>query len=412
MTADITRLFRDPEKQYHGLVHQQGRLPIDAEENHGADIAQWTDERRFVETIAPSGSPDDGFRISLAGAGTPVNFHIAAGSYYLGGSRVENAAPLDYRDQRNLNWLGFALDAEGANEAIGDARKFFVWLDAREALVTATEDSELLEPGLGGADGAARKRFAWRVRATPVAGPGCIDGAAQWLAARGWTGLVDPATGQLASGARLTVAFNPAHVDQDLCAPSLTPGFLGARNECFRVMVTRAGRYVWGQDDAAPLYRVRIENDSGGQKRRIVFIDLPRDEYARPRAGHTVELLRWDQLLPNRQKTAEAMGKFFTVSSGYVDDAVQVSAAVDADWIAWLNGAPASLLAPQEDPQHYFYLRLWSGGGQGAQPDIAFASADLTGTGLTVAFSVGRCRAMLGRSPPVPMPPPRSCPGR
>lgn len=388
MTADITRLFRDQDKQYHGLVHQQGRLPMDAEENHGADIAQWSDERRFVETIAPSGSPDNGFKISLAGGAAPVNFHIAAGSYYLGGARVENAASLDYRDQRNSNWLTFHYDAEQSNEAIGSAKKFIVWLDAREALVTATEDSELLEPGLGGPDGAARKRFAWHVRATPIpdAYAGCISGAEKWLDLMGWTGLVDPGTGLLASGATLTVSFNPADVDQDLCQPSLTPGFLGARNECFRVMVTRAGHYVWSQDDAAPLYRVRVE-DVGGQKRRFVFVDPPRDEYARPRAGHTVELLRWDQLLPNRQKTAEAMGKFFTVSSGFVDNAIQVSNPVDADWITWLNNVPVGALGPQDDPQYYYYLRVWTGGGQGTDPDIPFATADLPGTGLTLAFA-------------------------
>lgn len=389
MTADISRLFRDPEKRFHALVRQQGRLTLDAEENHGADIGQWSDETRFVETIAPSGSPDDGFRISLL-AGAPTDFRIAAGSYYLGGARVESSSALDYRDQRALNWLGFPLDAEGAAETIGPAvRKFLVWLDAWEATVTATEDSELLEPGLGGPDGAARKRFAWRVRATPVAGPGCLVGAAQWLTAMGWTGKVDPDTGQLSSGATLTVGFNPADVDQDLCAPSLTPGFLGARNECYRVMVTRPGRYVWSQDDASPLYRVRVENDGAGNPRRIVFLDTPRDEFLRPRAGHTVELLRWDQLLPSRQKTAEPMGAFFRVSSGYVDDAIAVSTDVDAAWTAWLAGLPAGLLSNHDDPneQRYFYLRVWTGGGAGNQPDIPFATVDLPGTGLTLAFS-------------------------
>src|SRR6185503_7782138 len=100
MTADISRLFRDPEKRFHGLVRQQGRLPLDAEENHGTDIGQWTDERSFVETIAPSGSPDDGFKIANAG-GNPTDFVIRAGSYYLGGSRIENPVALNYRAQRN-----------------------------------------------------------------------------------------------------------------------------------------------------------------------------------------------------------------------------------------------------------------------------------------------------------------------
>jgi hypothetical protein len=388
MSADISRLFRDRPKQYRSVVQQQGRVPLDADENHASDIAQWQDEDRFVETIAPSGSPNDGFRVGLAGGGNPIDFNFAAGSYYLGGSRVECPGGT-YRGQANGNWLGFPLD-DGAIGAINNARKFLVWLDAREAIVTATEDSELLEPGLGGPDTTARKRFSWRVRATPVAQPGCIDGATQWLAAMQWTGRVDPDTGLLTSGATLTVSFNPADVDQDLCQPSLTPGFLGARNECYRVQVTAPGRYVWGQDDAAPLYRVRVENVSG-QPRRIVFLDRPKDEYVRPRAGHTVELLRWDQLLPNRQKTADAVGAFFTVASGYVDDAITVSSNVAGGWINWLNTLPASALSDADDPleQRYFYLRVWTGGGGGGQPDIPMATADLTGTGLSLAFSAG-----------------------
>ncbi len=388
MSADISRLFRDRPKQYRALVRQQGRLPLDSDENHASDIAQWQDEDRFVETIAPSGSPNDGFRIGLSGAGNPIDFTIGAGSYYLGGSRVECPGGT-YIGQRDSNWLGFPLD-DGAVAAINNARKFLVWLDAREAVVTATEDSELLEPGLGGADTAARKRFSWRVRATPVTQPGCIDAAAQWLAARQWTTKVHPETGLLSSGATLTVSFNPADVDQDLCQPSLTPGFLGARNECYRVQVTGPGRYVWGQDDAAPLYRVRVENVSG-QPRRIVFLDRPKDEYVRPRAGHTVELLRWDQLLPNRQKTADAVGAFFTVASGYVDDAITLSSNVSAAWTAWLNGLPGTVLSSADDPleQRYFYLRVWTGGGAGAQPDIPFGTANLPGTGLSLAFSAG-----------------------
>jgi predicted RNA-binding protein with TRAM domain len=388
MSADISRLFRDKPKQYRALVRQQGRLPLDSDENHASDIAEWQDEDRFVDTIAPSGSPNDGFRIGLSGQNNPIDFTIGAGSYYLGGSRIECPGGT-YAGQKNSNWLGFPLD-DGAVASINNARKFLVWLDAREAVVTATEDSELLEPGLGGADTAARKRFSWRVRATPVTQPGCIDAAAQWLAAMQWTTKVHPDTGLLSSGATLTVAFNPADVDQDLCQPSLTPGFLGARNECYRVQVAGPGRYVWGQDDAAPLYRVRVENVSG-QPRRIVFLDRPKDEYVRPRAGHTVELLRWDQLLPNRQKTAEAVGAFFTVASGYVEDAITVSSSVDAAWTAWLNGLSGAVLSPADDPleQRYFYLRVWTGGGAGAQPDIPFATANLPGTGLSLAFSAG-----------------------
>lgn len=394
MSADITRLFPDRDTRFHALVRQQGRLPLDAEENFASDIGEWERDDAFVETIAPSGAPDDGFRITLPVAGPPADFSIAAGSYYLGGARIENPAVLTYRNQRQRNWLGFPLDAEGTSEAIGAARKFLVWLDAIDQTVTATEDAELRDPGLGGPDGAAARRFGWRVRATPVAGPGCVLARTQWLAAMGWTGKVDAGTGALKSGAPLTVVYNPAEEDQDLCAPSLVPGFLGARNECYRVMVSAAGRYVWGRDDAAPVYRVRVEA-IGGALRRIVFLTHPRDEHVRPCTGHTVELLRWEERLPNGQKTAEPTGRFFRVATGYSDGAITVSTPVDAALDGWLAGLPASALSP-EDPageQRYFYLRMWTGGGGAGQADHPFAPGDLTGTGLRLTFDPA---AMIG----------------
>jgi hypothetical protein len=226
------------------------------------------------------------------------------------------------------------------------------------------------------------------VRATPVAGPDCAAARSQWLATMGWTGLVDAGTGALQSGATLSVGFNPAEVDQDLCAPSLTPGFLGARNECYRVAVSRPGCFVWGRDDAAPVYRVRVEAVDG-QMRRIVFLTQPRDEQLRPRAGQTVELLRWDERLPNGQKTAEPLGRFHTVASGLVDGAITLSAAVDAATLAWLAGLPAADLSAEDAPgeQRYFYLRLWTGGGSAGQPDQPLAAGDLAGTGLSLGFS-------------------------
>jgi hypothetical protein len=387
MTADITRLFTDRDTRYHTLVRQQGRLPIDAEENFAADIAEWERDDAFVETIAPCGTPNDGFRITVPVAGPPADFTIAAGSYYLGGLRIENPAALTYRNQRGRNWLGFPMDAEGANEAIGNARQFLVWLDAIDQTVTASQDAELRDPGIGVPDGAAARRVGWRVRATPVAGPNCVLARQQWLAARGWAGRVDD-TGALRSDATLTVGFNPADVDQDLCSPALTPGFLGARNECYRVMVSRPGRYVWGRDDAAPVYRVKLEQ-VGGQLRKISFIDQPRDEHVRPRAGQTIELLRWDQLLPNRQKTAETIGTFHTVATGYADKAITLAANVDAALANWLAGLPAAVIGDEDpaDARRYFYLRVWSGGGRNNQPDNALADGDLAGTGLRLAFA-------------------------
>ena len=152
-------------------------------------------------------------------------------------------------------------------------------------------------------------------------------------------------------------------------------------------MCSRPGRYVWGRYDAAPVYRVRVEA-VGGVQRRIVFLTRPRDEYLMPRQGQTVELLRWDERLPNGQKTAEPLGRFFTVATGLSDGAITLTTPVETALTDWLAALPATALSSEDSPteQRYFYLRLWTGGGSGGQADHPFASGDLTGTGLRLTF--------------------------
>ena len=79
MTADVSRAFVDRNKHFRAVVHQQGRLPTDAEENQVAELAISAHDSEFDETISPLGTPDDGFRIVVP---TGVNdaFQIRAGT--------------------------------------------------------------------------------------------------------------------------------------------------------------------------------------------------------------------------------------------------------------------------------------------------------------------------------------------
>lgn len=372
MTADISRTFADPDKLFRSVVRQQGRLPTDAEENAAGEIAGWLHDAEFTETITPLGTPDDGFRITVsAGA-----LQIGAGSYYLGGARVENAASLAYPDQVKGNWL--------TQPATAPAGRVVVWLEVEERVVTAVQDAELLEPALRGPDGAGRTRLCWRVRQATTAATDC-EAALAGALGNPPAALVDPETGAILPTGKLTIGFDNDDVDQNLCAPKIETGYLGNRNNTFRIKRSRAGRFVWGEDNGAQLYRVTVDPD----KRTIHFLTEPRDEYLRPKAGQTVELLRGDVLLPNFEKVAEPDGQFFTVSGGYSDGAITVASDVDATWLAWLPSTPVDPDADPSIPRH-FYLRVWTGGGEGGQPDFAFTPGtprNLTGTGLTATFT-------------------------
>lgn len=373
MTADISRIFGDTDKFFRNVVRQQGRLPTDAEENHASTISMAAHETSFTETIAPLGTPDDGFKIAIT-EGTMDSVDILEGSYYLAGARIENDQDgLTYAGQVAGNWL--TLD-----ENIDPESTIFCWLEAEERLISPIEDSELIEPALVGADGAARTRMCWRVRQMETDATSCSEAMEAALEAEGLSGFHDPHTGSIQSSGQLSIGFDPNDIDLDLCKPAVEPGYLGNRNNCYRFKISRDGHFIWGEDNASHLYRVAI-NDAG----TISFFNEPRDEYLRPKAGQTVELLRGDVLLPNGEKIAEPDGPLYNVVSGYSDGGLTVLPDADyADYIDWFDALPD---APES---RYIYLRVWSGGGEDPTPDIPYTAntaKTLTGTGLSVTFT-------------------------
>ena len=163
MTADISRQSLRPAQKFTGVVRQQGRLPLDSDENEASDIARFALRDAVAEVICEAGSPDDGYRISApVVTNGALDFAIAAGSFYLAGLRCATEAETY---QAQPDWLTFPLDSPGPSIPTGTTtRTDLVWLDAWEQVVTATEDAELFERALGGADTTARQRAMARVR--------------------------------------------------------------------------------------------------------------------------------------------------------------------------------------------------------------------------------------------------------
>ncbi|HYJ28844.1 MAG TPA: right-handed parallel beta-helix repeat-containing protein, partial [Allosphingosinicella sp.] len=216
------------------------------------------------------------------------------------------------------------------------------------------------------------------------------------LAAQAFPGAsLDPDTGEIRSGALLTVGFATLDPLEDLCRPSAQQGFLGARNETFRVQVTQPGRFLWGRDNAAPLYRVQVGRDANGNPPRLLFLTTPNDEFGWPLAGMTIELLRWGSKLDNGEKAAEPQGLLLRVAAGYDPDqrSVQLLDDVPQLWDDWFTGPTAqSALNPRDaaDRRTYFFARVWSGGGAANaadQPMNVGTPVPLGDTGLTMTFS-------------------------
>ncbi|WP_270731630.1 DUF6519 domain-containing protein [Shimia sp. Alg240-R146] len=407
MAHDITRESFQRAKNYVSLRQQQGRVPLDSELNEGTDLQAEELRRMVQDLICAGGTPDDGFKISVTGDDADgdglfegladYDFDIAKGTFWIGGRRYDNLTNTTLMQQPD--WLQRGQGPESL-PTLAEAEQFdFLYLDAWEQDVSATEDSELLERALGGADGAGRRRRMARVQVVQNSASTCTQSMQDTFA-----GLTfDPDTKALRSAAGLTVDFTDIGVTDDLCAPQVQGGYLGAENETFRVKLTAPNRFIWGRDNASHLYRVRLDPIPGDEdadppeppRTQVTFITLPRDTHAHPLAGQSVELLRWNTQLPNGEKVAEPMGVLANIASDFDPSTKQILIDHDLDpaWNAWFGAEGADYINPMDtDAPTYFYLRVWTGGTGNADapdhliPDLAppLGETDLSSTDITL----------------------------
>lgn len=392
-THDLTRSAHDPTRHYSGVRMQQGRVLTDDDFNVARRIEEDDRRRTRLHVIGPAGSSDDGFRVRSpvadAGAdGDRVDFEIAAGTFYLGGHRLEREAAETFRLQRD--WL-----RNPGIEAPAAERRDLVLLHCWEQGVSAVEDEEILEPALGGPDTSSRSRLMTRVEVIPgVAADGCDEAFEAYLAARADAGL--GAYGPYADvvpDTTLTVGFSEAGPAPDLCSPQAVGGFLGAENQAIRVQLVDAGHLTWGFDNAAPLYRARLSADGA-----VLTLDTePADEAHHPLAGTVVEVLPWGAVLPNGEKLADELagGHLSRVAASYDPDSRQIGlttpvpAGFGEEWkerddAGQVGSARYGQIASQ-DP--YVFLRVWNRGEDlESPPAVPFAAepVPLGTTGLTV----------------------------
>ncbi len=437
-TEDISRYLFQPRKRYSGVRMQQGRVLLDSDWNEDERIDSEEIRRTLIDIVCAKGSSNQGFLVlestldDSAEVTLPdqnetkvetYNFDFANGSFYLGGLRFETETDAGMTESLLLQQDWLQIDASASNlpqrpSLTGTEISYdLVYLRGWEQCVTAVEDRELRERALGGPDTSVRIRRMRRVEVLQLTNEPktCAEAFSklqQMLSApiapdQGTSHPFDEFSCQLRSKALLTVAPDPDGVTDDPCKPAVASGYLGADNQAIRVQLTATDRFIWGYDNAAPLYRVQVKdipNVTNGERRKLKFLTLPRDQMAHPLAGQAVELIPWGAILPNREKVAEFQGKLFTVSTSYdpEDNSITIAQPVDLEWLNWLSrhneywSNPEAADEAEQEKQQYLYLRLWTGGsGDDQFPDHQFtpdtitpdAHVSLTGTGLQVKFS-------------------------
>lgn len=179
MKGEFSRNTYNPEKGYHSVRMQQGRVLLDADWNEQADILNAQHGRILRHTIGEHGGLEDGFFLALADAAAErPSLYLHPGSYVVAGVLCElggeEAIPLAAQPH-------FPGAAEHLATALAETEQALLYLAAWEEGVTAVEDPDLAEPALDGADTTTRTRIVWQVRALPLAdAPDPPSGAADW----------------------------------------------------------------------------------------------------------------------------------------------------------------------------------------------------------------------------------------
>ncbi|GHJ47485.1 hypothetical protein Cs7R123_48270 [Catellatospora sp. TT07R-123] len=372
MATDVARVSFDPGRRYTGVVPQQGRVSLEAEENEQYRIE---DEERLAELreiIGPAGTPDDGYKIIEDGG----DLVIGPGTMYVGGVRVHSGAKVRYSAQPD--WRDSSGDPQFRKP--GEAAHEHVVLQLTEYDVTAAEDPVLREVALGGPDGAARRRIVTRVRLLPTrakaCGPALRDDRKAWHV----EGLeFDPATMRLNSASRLLVAWDPPPSAPDPCEPTAAGGYLGAENQLIRVQVSAAyedGTFdlLWGYDNASMLYRV-----TAGSGTMLTLDRAPVDDYHFPRAGQPVQVLRAAADLDSADGVTEGW------AAALCGEVAALSEPYDPDTRTVVLPAPPPAVYLDADATPQLYLRVWEELRTGVKSGQTVA---LTGTGVSVTIEL------------------------
>ncbi|MEL6267484.1 MAG: hypothetical protein AAFR52_17860, partial [Pseudomonadota bacterium] len=373
--------------------------------------------RLLADLVCGHGSTNDGFRLSGAIPATAETVEpngtatydvtLEVGSFLLGGELHDwTGAPETLLSQ--ADWLQLTgEDRDALPPAPAAGRTDLVYLELFEQTVTAVEDREIRERALGGPDTSTRARPIRRIRVLPDTVADCTAAGAAMEAAvtapapgdtTNTPHAFDPVTCEVRSKARLTVGFSGPGPTADLCQPRVSQGYLGAENQAIRVQLTRADRFLWAYDNAAPLYRVQVSDPvlAPDGSVEIRFLTRPADPQLFPLEEAVVEVVPWGALLQTLEKIAAPTGHLARVTAAYDPGTatLRVAPAVPGAMLDWLvSPARDPILSPRDpvEEQRYLYLRVWQPGpGDGATLDHPFqpgVPVVLPGTGLELTFA-------------------------
>ncbi|MEP7300232.1 MAG: DUF6519 domain-containing protein [Caldimonas sp.] len=160
MKGDFSLLGFDPESQYTGVRHQQGRVLLDRDWNDAQEIEAWWRRSVAADAFGPTvlavpAASSSAFQV-LAAVADAAGVHVAldAGRAWAAGLPVSLAASATF----DAEYLGPPLVPAVSPATIGAGVRDAVVLEVWEDTVSAFQDPALLERALGGPDTTERVR--------------------------------------------------------------------------------------------------------------------------------------------------------------------------------------------------------------------------------------------------------------
>lgn len=301
MQADISRPTFDAAKHFTSVMHQQGRVQLDADHNEQAAILLHQLRTVIADLLGPAAMPVGaaGFQIkSVIKDNKVVDLLISPGRGYVDGILVENEVGVASYD---TTWSKYSNQPDGHldltdGDRLPDNLVLGVYLRVWERLITYVQDPLIREVALGdpGPDTAARAKVIWQVAVQPFDGdPGAPFDAA--LHAR--FDEFDPRPGLLAARAK-----RPLDSDKDPCHLPPEAKFRGPENQLYRVEVhsggpawpvgaggheenLRGATFKWSRENASVVLPIRsIKGD------KVFLTSLGRDNKLGLEVGDWVEV--------------------------------------------------------------------------------------------------------------------------
>ena len=296
MGSDRARISFDRTRGYRSLIAQQGRVTLEADVNEQSLIASEALRLETIDLIGPTGTPDDGYIVSIDANG---QITVGPGIMYVGGWRMRFTQPVPIDDQPE--WIDqqlFTVEKRPQGDSV-------IALLVSEQEVQAVEDQALREVALGGPDTAARTRLMQHIVSVPTKDDTCAAVLKDWDSVLKPLGLaLNPDTFALDFNAALEVSFYPPAGPADPCCPPAQGGYLGADNQLVRVTVidynprAHTGHLLWGWNNASFLYRAALVDPTANPP-VLTLSPAPVDSAHMPQLNQVVEILRSTMVLGN-----------------------------------------------------------------------------------------------------------------